>query len=66
MSPINVRISHDDDAVITELFNIEQFADVGAKRKRKHANLLGIQKFILSSFFHIKNFTAQRQNCLIL
>lgn len=50
MSPINVRISHDDDAVITELFNIEQFADVGAKRKRKHANLLGIQKFILSSF----------------
>ena len=66
MSSVNVRISHDDDAVITEFFNIEQFADVGTKSKRKHANLLGIQKFILSSFFHIKNFTAQRQNCLIL
>ena len=40
MRTVDVRIGHDDDAVVAQFGDVEVLADIGAERKCEHANLL--------------------------
>ena len=55
---VNVRVGHDDDAVVAELGDVEVLADVGAERERQHADLLGIEEFVLCSLFHVEHLAS--------
>ena len=59
---VDVGVSHDDDAMITQLVGIEVVpADATAKRGDQRANLGGRQHFIEARFFNIKDLALERQ-----
>ena len=66
MSTVNVRISHDDDLMITQFVNIEIILNTGTKSGDHSANFGIAQNTVQSGFFHVQDLAAQRQNSLRL
>ena len=67
MRTIHVRIGHDDDAVITQFVDIVFVAaNATAQRGDQGAHFLRRQHLVETGFFHVQNFTLERQNRLIL
>ena len=73
---IDVCIGHDNDTAVTQLGNIEttflfavtilfRFADAGADSRNHRLDLIVLKKLILARFFHVYQFSANRQNGLI-
>ena len=57
MRPINIRIRHNDDAVIAQPADIKVIrTDSGAKRCNERANLIRRQHLVESGLFNVQNF----------
>ncbi|CAI8198459.1 MAG: Uncharacterised protein [Alphaproteobacteria bacterium] len=66
MRPVDIGISHDDDFVIAQFFDIEILAaNARAERRNQCANLIGRKHFVKACALNIQDFTAQRQDRLI-
>ena len=72
MRAVHVGVGHDDDAVVTQLGNIEvviaggaaSFADAGTECGDERQNLVAGQELFITGFFDVQNLAAQRQNRL--
>ena len=69
MRPVNVGISHDDDFVVTQFFQVERtvaftIADPCADRGNHRANFVVVQDLIQPGFLHVDQFAANRENGL--
>ena len=64
---VHVRVGHDDDAVVTQLFHVVFItADPAAQRGNQSAYLLRGQHLVEAGFLHVENLTLQRQDRLVL
>src|SRR5471032_1787323 len=64
---VDVRIGHDDDAVVAQLFDVEFIrADRRAQRGDQRGDLFRRQHLFEARLFHVQHFTAQRQDGLEL
>ena len=67
MRTIHVSVGHDDDFVVTQLFDVEFVAaNSGAKRHDKVADFLAAKHPVKPRTFDVQDFTTQRQNRLCL
>ena len=67
MRAIDIRVSHDDDSVITELVRVELvLADATAKRGHYGADFGRAKHLIEAGFLDIKDLTLERQDSLKL
>ena len=64
MRAVDVRIRHDDDLVITELFGIELLTDARAERGDDRGELIVAVDLIETRFFDIEHLTPQGQDRL--
>ncbi|MNE41324.1 hypothetical protein D3C80_1353880 [compost metagenome] len=64
---IDVRIGHDDDAVITQFIRVVLVTtDTTAKRGDKGSDFLRGEHFVEARFLNVEDFPLQRQNRLVL
>ena len=64
---VDVRIGHDDDAVIAQFVRVVLIAaDAAAKGGDQRRHFLGREHFIEAGFLNVEDFTLQRQDRLIL
>ena len=61
---IDIRIGHDDDAVVTRLVGVEILADVGANRRDQRADRVAGQRAVQTSALDVEDLAAQGQNGL--
>ena len=67
MRAVDVRIGHDDDAVVAQFIRIVLIAtDTAAQRGDQRRHFLGREHFIEAGFLNVKDFTLQRQDRLVL
>ena len=65
MGSVHIGIGHDNDAMITELVDIELIrADTGTQCRNQGRDLLGRKHFLVSGFFDVQHLAAQRQDRL--
>ena len=75
VSAIHIRVSHDDDAVIAQLINIEVvcrrltrlstgFANTSTQSRDQRQDFVTGQQFFVTCFFNVQDFAAKRQNGL--
>ena len=64
MCTIDIGIGHDNDLVITKLFNIEILTNTGTKCSNHGFNLCIFQNPVDSCFLYIQNLTTQWKDCL--
>ena len=64
MGAVHVRICHDHDFMITQLLFVKFISDPAAESGDHIFYLIGIQNFIETRFFHIEDFSPQRQDRL--
>ena len=58
---VDVRIGHDDDAVVAQFIRIVLIAtDTAAQRGDQRRHFLGREHFIEAGFLNVKDFTLQR------
>ena len=66
MRPIDISISHDHDAVISQVFNIKLLAlNAQSEGCNQGLNLSVLVDLGIISFLNIEDLSAQRQNGLI-
>ena len=64
---VDVRIGHDDDAVIAQFVRVVLIAaDAAAQSGDQRGHFLGREHFIEAGFLNVEDFTLQRQDRLIL
>ena len=64
---VDVRIGHDDDAVVAQFIRIVLIAtDTAAQRGDQRRHFLRREHFIEAGFLNVKDFTLQRQDRLVL
>ena len=64
---VDVRIGHDDDAVVTQFVRVVLVTtDTTTKRGDQRRHFLGREHLIEARFLDVENFTLQRQNRLVL
>jgi hypothetical protein len=64
---VHVRVGHDDDAVITQFFDLEfVLADAGAERGDQGDDLFAGNQLVETGFLDVQHLAAQRQNGLEL
>ncbi len=62
---VNVRVSHDDDFVVAQLFDVELVAaNAGTKRHDKVADLLTAKHAVETGAFDVQDLALQRQDRL--
>jgi hypothetical protein len=76
---VHVRVGHDDDAVVTQLVDVEVvgpalafgcvfvgagFADAGAQGGDEGEDFVAGQQLFVAGFFHVQNLAAQGQDGL--
>ena len=66
MRAINVRIGHDNNFVITALFDIKFIANRRTQSRNQRPNLLRAKHFIKARALCVQDFTTQWQNRLIM
>ena len=67
MRAVDVRIGHDDDAVIAQFIRVVLIAaDAAAKGGDQRRHFLGREHFIEAGFLNVEDFTLQRQDRLVL
>ena len=67
MRPVDIRVGHDDDLVITQFVHIEVVApDPGAERGDQGPDFLARQHLVEARPLDIEDFSAQRKHGLIL
>ena len=67
MRAVDIGVGHDNDLVITQLFNVEIItANARAHCLNERANLLGRQHLVKARALHIQDLTLQGQDRLIL
>ena len=64
MRAVDVRIGHDDDAVIAQVIHVEFLAQLGAEREGEVVDLLIVHHLVERGAFDIQDFSAQRQDGL--
>src|SRR6267143_1939283 len=64
--PIDVRVGHRDDLVVSDLLRIELFGDASANRGDERADLLVFQHLIEPGLFDVQDFPAEREDRLEL
>ena len=64
MRAVNIRIRHDDDFIITQLFSIEFIADTRAERRDNRRQLIIAVYLVESCFLDVQHFAPQRQDRL--
>ncbi len=63
---VDVRIGHDDDAVITQFVRVVLVAtDAAAQRGDQRRHFLRREHLVETRLLNVKNFTLQRQNRLV-
>ena len=64
---VDVRIGHDDDAVVAQFVRVVLItADTAAKRGDKRRHFLGREHLVETGFLNVEDFTLQRQDSLVL
>ncbi len=67
MRTIYIRVSHDDDSMVTQLLRVVFIpTNTTTKSSNQGANLLRGKHFIKTRTFHVQNFTFQWKDCLEL
>jgi hypothetical protein len=62
---IDVRICHDNDAMISQLIHVEVIApDAAPQRRYQSADFGGCQHFVEAGFFDVEDFALERQDGL--
>src|SRR6185312_978848 len=62
---VDIRVGHDDDLVVTELFGLEiVFADTSAHRRNQRADFFVAQHAVITGLFDIENLALERQDSL--
>ena len=61
---VDVRIGHDDDAMVAQLGELEVVADAGAERGDQRADLVGAQDLVEARPLDVQDLAAQRQDRL--
>ena len=75
MRTIDIGVSHDDDAVVTQFGDVEvidawraadpaTLSNAGAQRSDQRQDFIAGQQFFVTRFFNIQDFAAERQNRL--
>ena len=64
---VDVRIGHQDDAMITKLRQVEIFfPDAGAQRHDQRFDFVMREHLVKARFFHVENLALERQDRLVL
>ncbi len=63
---VDVRVGHDDEAVVAQLVDVEVRADAGAQRGDQGGDLLAGDEAVEAGLFHVQHLAAQRQDGLEL
>ena len=66
MGAVHVRIGHDDDFSVPCLADVEVFPDAAAESRDHVLDLIAGKHTVQTGFFHVQDFTAQRQYSLEL
>ena len=66
MGAVDIRIGHDDDAMVTRLVGIEILADIGADRRDQRTDRVAGKRTVKARAFDIEDLASQRKNCLRL
>src|SRR6185369_14842875 len=62
---VDVRVGHDDDAVVAKLLDVEVFgADAAAKRRNHRLDLVAAQHLVEARFLDVQNLALERQDRL--
>ena len=65
MAPVNVRISHEKDAVIPQFIDVEIIApDAAAECRDQSADFRGSEHFVEARLLDIEDFSLERQDRL--
>jgi hypothetical protein len=58
---VDVRVGHDDDAVVPELLDVEVFdADAAAERRDERADLVGAQHLVEAGLLDVEDLALER------
>ena len=66
MRAVDVGVGHDDDLVVSQLADVEIFADAAAERLDDDADFLAAEHLVHARLFDVENLAAQGQNGLEL